>query len=200
MLGGIFLYRWSLKRKDQSAASTLSANRSSAGDSDHAGLVGAAAQMQEQPGQRGLYHGSWAVFNPHAPAQERTNAASGNMDPRAVAMAALTGGAVSPVGPPPPAATYQPYRETDDNGVSPPDSPVFPTAAGLRAHPPVPEVQVTRASTNAQPLGLHYPPGTFRLSVARTETTDQTEGTWRTWGVDQSRPTHEKGWKERYLT
>jgi hypothetical protein len=177
------------------------------GDSDHTGLVGAAAQMQEQPGQRGLYHGSWAVFNPHAPAQEPTNAssgaASGSMDPRAVAMAALTGGAVSPVGPPPPAATYQPYRETDDNGVSPPESPVFPTAAALSSHPTVPAVQVTRAPSSAQPLqslGLPYPPGTFRLSVARTETTDQTEGTWRTWGVDQSRPTHEKGWKERYLT
>lgn len=49
-----------------------------------------------------------------------------------------------------------------------------------------------------------YPPGQVPIpqdrvqSMARTEVTDSTEGTWRTWGVDQ-RPTKGKTSQRRYL-
>ena len=51
-----------------------------------------------------------------------------------------------------------------------------------------------------------YPPGqvpigNFRVpSMARTNTSDNTEGTWRTWNVDQRQTSKDKRpWKERYL-
>lgn len=51
-----------------------------------------------------------------------------------------------------------------------------------------------------------YPPGqvpigSFRVpSMARTNTSDNTEGTWRTWNVDQRQTSKDKRpWKERYL-
>lgn len=204
MVGGVFLYRWNLRRKARSLADGSAGGRPSSADSGHAGLV-AAAQMEEQSGNRGLQEdGSWAFFNTNAPAQQPTSSSDVNNDPRDVAMAALTGMAITSSAPSPPTAAYQPYgRQTDDNGVSPPDSPVFMPSAGGAAVPQqnVPEVQVTRASTaTGQPMGMPYPPGTFRFSVARTETTDATEGTWRTWNVDQKQATHGKGWKERYLS
>lgn len=113
---------------------------------------------------------------------------------------------VDPIRPPPPVVTtvyHKPYRrEEDHNGISPPDSPTYFQASNGQGIQKAQQVHVTRASTG-QPLGL-YPPGTFRQSFARTEVTNNTEGsaegTWRTWGVDQARPTQgNKTWKERYM-
>lgn len=51
-----------------------------------------------------------------------------------------------------------------------------------------------------------YPPGqvplgNFRVpSMAQTNTTESTEGTWRTWNVDQRQTSRgKKPWKERFL-
>lgn len=197
--GGIFFYRWRLRRKgpnlgDIPPEKELPTSR----DTDELGLVGG----HQEDTQRGVHHySSWAAFNPNPTDAGPTSFYYGDdksdLD-RRHSETDLT--QAMPLPPPPAAAAYKPYRrEADQNGVSPPESPVLFQMQGA-AGDDVPQVQVTSASAGqGQPMG-RFPPGQgYRQSLDQTEGTESTEGTWRTWGVDQNQATHERTWKDRYM-
>lgn len=171
MLGFIFLYRGIRRRRAQLLGNAFPEGRLSSSDSGHVELV--ASQMEEQREQQRVYdQSSLGIFNQSSATQEQPSRSYNSGNIRSVAIAAPIGGVISPATSTPtrPTTVYHTHGwETDDHGVSPIDSPLFRPSLGgaASADRNIPEVHLTRASTNEQPAVMHQPPGISRLPISR---------------------------------
>jgi hypothetical protein len=134
--------------------------------------------------QRGLQHySSWAQFDPRPSAQQQPMSFYNGDERLSLDRPAAAAVAADPF-PVLPATVYHPHQREFNDGGSVPETPDLPSGGQDPGF-----VGAAYAGN-----GMHV----ARYSSARTEAPEE-EGTWRTWGVDQERATHEKGMRERFL-